>query len=198
MIFSLPVSSFNPTDYDRGEPGIHGIVDLIKWEVWKWDGARISRLPLPKTDAELRASSSFPESHKLVDHLVYARTMLLDSLFLRSEELLNSFSNSSANFSYLDFPPSVLLPQIRHLVLKNDIVPVLCGSAFKHIGTELLLDYVGHLLPSPSDGLQKSASQSRTVQLLAWKVMWDQRKGWMTFVRVYAGESTVASCNSLN
>jgi len=79
---------------------------------------------------------------------------------------------------------------------------VLCGAALKHVGTELLMNYIGELLASPQDvghTAQKAlieASKAPTraiqkageVQMLAWKVSWDKKKGWMTFVRVYSGE----------
>ena len=68
---------------------------------------------------------------------------------------------------------------------------MLCGSAVKHIGTEIVMDYAGELLASPQDvTLEVGTSRSQTpVQLLAWKVSWDKRRGWMTFVRVYSGLS---------
>ncbi len=77
---------------------------------------------------------------------------------------------------------------MRAATLRNDILPVLCGSAFKHVDTELLMDYVGALLPSPVDVIEKVPSAKAPLRVLAWKVSWDKRKGWMTFVRVYSGK----------
>src|SRR5882762_2444570 len=71
---TLPVVSFSATDYARAEPGIRGIVDLIKWELWKWDeeGA-VSRQALPSDENSLRDMTVFGSSHPIISHLLPAR-----------------------------------------------------------------------------------------------------------------------------
>lgn len=85
----------------------------------------------------------------------------------------------------------MILPRLREMTLRQAVLPVLCGSALNHIGTDILLDYVGHLLAGPLDILPSASQQipHQAVQLLAWKVGWDKRLGWMTYVRVYSGMS---------
>ena len=53
------------------------------------------------------------------------------------------------------------------------------------------MNYVGELLPSPVDvePNPKAIAPNAPLRMLAWKVGWDKRKGWMTFVRVYSGMS---------
>ena len=52
MALTLPIASFDPEDYKRAEPGIEGLVDLVRWEVWKWDKeGKYTKHPLP-LDAE--------------------------------------------------------------------------------------------------------------------------------------------------
>jgi elongation factor G len=92
--------------------------------------------------------------------------------------------------AYLSVTSSTILPLLRSATLKSEILPVLCGSAVKHIGTEIVMDYAGELLASPLDVSSKAGPPQKHVQLLAWKVSWDKRRGWMTFVRVYSGSST--------
>lgn len=101
------------------------------------------------------------------------------------EKLLDLPSTPSA---YLSIPASEIILELREATLRNHILPVVCGSAFKHIGTDILLNYVGALLPSPMDVQQKALVQTGPLRMLAWKVSWDKRKGWMTFVRIYSGE----------
>ncbi|TBU32839.1 P-loop containing nucleoside triphosphate hydrolase protein [Dichomitus squalens] len=191
MALALPIASFDPQDYTRAEPGVQGLVDLVKWEVWKYavDGAPTVH-PLPRTQEELERSELFPQSHPLVPHLLPARVTMLDNLAQVSEDIFETLLSLPEDpSSYLSVQAVDILPHLRAATLRNDILPVLCGSAFKHIGTELLMNYVGELLPSPVDvePNPKALAANAPLRMLAWKVGWDKRKGWMTFVRVYAG-----------
>ncbi|CEL63726.1 elongation factor EF-G [Rhizoctonia solani AG-1 IB] len=198
-LLTLPVASFDQAHYKRGEPGIEGLVDLVKWEVWKWPISQSAesnhppeRIPLPTTELELTNGSMFPPEHPLLKELLPAREALLDNLSLRSAELESALLDSPPDISpYLSVPIAQIISILRSLVAKQDILPVFCGAAAKHIGTSLLLDYVGELLASPRDVRLEGATESGSeVQMLAWKVVWDKRKGWMTFVRVYSGSLT--------
>lgn len=198
MLLTLPVASFDPELYARGEPGIEGLVDLVKWEVWRWptdpsSDAKPERLQLPTTESELEHHSLFPPSHPLAAQLLPAREALLDSLSLRSSDLESAILEAPADTSpYLSVNSSQIIPSLRSLVAKREILPVFCGAAAKHLGTELLMNYVGELLASPRDvRLEGAVESGAKVQMLAWKVMWDKRKGWMTFVRVYSGTSNL-------
>jgi elongation factor G len=109
---------------------------------------------------------------------------MLSSDFM--EHLLELPAHPSA---YLSVTASTILPLLRSATLKSDILPVMCGSAAKHIGTEIIMDYVGELLASPLDVSLEAGTSQTPIRLLAWKVSWDKRRGWMTFVRVYSGSS---------
>ncbi|OGT25679.1 MAG: translation elongation factor G [Gammaproteobacteria bacterium RIFCSPLOWO2_02_FULL_42_14] len=88
---------------------------------------------------------------------------------------------------------------IRARTLKNEIVPVFCGSAFKNKGVQAVLDAVVEFLPSPNDvppimGVsEKGAEDSRKADdaapfsALAFKIMTDPFVGTLTFVRAYSG-----------
>jgi elongation factor G len=186
---TLPIASFDPQDYSRGEPGIQGIIDLVSWELWRWssDGSS-SRHALATSVEEIGKSGLLPPTHPLIPHIVPARTMLLESLAMFSndfmEHLLDLPTHSSA---YLSVTASSILPLLRSATLKSEILPVLCGSAMRHIGTEIIMDYAGELLASPLDVSHEAGSSQGPVRALAWKVSWDKRRGWMTFVRVYSG-----------
>jgi elongation factor G len=96
---------------------------------------------------------------------------------------------------------------IRSRTLKNEIVPVFCGSAFKNKGVQAMLDGVIEFLPSPMDvppvtgeddrGNPDTRAVDDTVPFsaLAFKIMTDPFVGTLTFVRVYSG--TVKSGDSV-
>jgi elongation factor G len=192
VALTLPIASFDPQDYSRGEPGIQGIVDLVKWELWRWSSDGFpSRHPLPTNMEEISESQLLPQAHPLIPHLTPARTALLECLAMFSNEFMEQLLELPTHPSaYLSVTASTILPLLRSATLKSDILPVLCGSAVKHIGTEIVMDYAGELLASPLDVSSKAGPPQNPVRLLAWKVSWDKRRGWMTFVRVYSGSST--------
>ncbi|KAH7105671.1 P-loop containing nucleoside triphosphate hydrolase protein [Auriculariales sp. MPI-PUGE-AT-0066] len=199
VILTLPIASFNPDDYRRAEPGIQGLVDLVNWEVWRWNAKGSSaRQPLPRNLDELRASAIFQREHPIPEEIITARTALIDALSEDSEELMDEVLSSSSPSSYLEIPASSILRTLRSLVGQKSILPVVCGSAFKHVGTSLLLNLVGELLASPADttrdveaipAVKKGHERPKgdVLRALAWKVGLDPKKGWMTFVRVYSG-----------
>lgn len=195
MALALPIASFDPQDYIHGEPGIHGIVDLVNWEVWKWDSdGQYARHRLPTDWADLLSLDFIPSTHPIVQHLAPARFQLLDNLSMFSEELMETLLGLPVGpQAYLAFDNKVLMRYLREATLRNDILPVLCGAAMKHIGTDLVLDYVGALLASPLDIDHEPKRENAPLRLLAWKVTWDKRLGWMTFVRVYSGKQEKVS-----
>jgi elongation factor G len=190
MVLTLPIASFQPSDYALGEPGIQGLVDLVNWQLWKWTPeGQISSYPLPTDVEQLNKSELLLENHPIISHLVEARTSLLDNLSMHSETLMEKLLDlPSTPSAYLTISAGDIMPELRAATLRSDILPVICGSAFKHVGTELLLNYVGELLPSPIDAASKAIVANAPLQMLAWKVAWDKRRGWMTFVRIYSGK----------
>lgn len=94
---------------------------------------------------------------------------------------------------------------IRKGVIESDFFPVLCGSAYKNKGVQLLLDAVLDYLPSPidipsikgtlSDGseAERKADDNEPFSALAFKVMTDPFVGRLTFFRVYSGTATSGS-----
>ena len=188
VTLTIPIASFNPKHYDDGEPGIRGVVDLIRWNVWKWDDdGLVSCHSLPRNERQLEKLNIFPKFHPVLSHLVPARRQLLESLSMVSEEFMD-YLLGMEDSSYLQVDDDLVMRHLRSVALRNAVLPVVCGSAMKHIGTELLMDFIGELFPSPLDVEHDVQRQNSPLRLLAWKVNWDDRKGWMTFVRVYSGE----------
>ncbi|KAF8897643.1 P-loop containing nucleoside triphosphate hydrolase protein [Infundibulicybe gibba] len=192
LALTLPIASFDPDHYSRGEPGIEGLVDLVKWEVWKWnEQGQSTRYFLPVDVAKIQDLELFPPSHPIIPHLVSARTELLENLSMFSEEFMEQLLDLPPGpSSYISIPGSTIIPYLRQATLQNNILPVLCGSAIKNIGTDLVMDYVGELLASPLDVPHEAQGKNAPLRMLAWKVGWDKKRGWMTFVRVYSGKLT--------
>jgi elongation factor G len=89
---------------------------------------------------------------------------------------------------------------LRHGTIANEIVPVLCGSAFKNKGVQPMLDAVVDFLPSPLDvpaiqgtdlkgvePMERHADDSEPFSALAFKIMTDPFVGKLTYFRVYSG-----------
>ncbi len=210
VMMCLPISSFDSSRYTSGEPGISGIVDLIKWEMWKWETSPSTSNPKPSCHPLPRRADAMEESilsgrHPLLTELIVAREAIIDSLCVQSPDLLNRFLSLDSPHPYLALPDDEVLKAVRKLTQTRQILPVLCGAALKHVGTNLLLDYVGELLASPLDTIPLEAGGALTgagsaqrrvtslaeaeLQALAWKVTWDNQRGWMTFVRIYSGKN---------
>src|ERR1700759_3656895 len=54
MALTLPISSFTPAHYAQAEPGLQGLVDLVDWRLWKWDGDVPTSYALPDTPEGLQ------------------------------------------------------------------------------------------------------------------------------------------------
>ena len=95
---------------------------------------------------------------------------------------------------------------IRKAVLTSEFFPVLCGSAYKNKGIQLLLDAIIEYLPSPLDvpaitgvstknneTVTREADDSKPFAALAFKVMTDPFVGKLTYFRVYSGKAEAGS-----
>ncbi len=162
------------------ENDLKGIIDLVgnKAYIYKDDlGKDIEETDVP-TD--------------MVDLVSDWRSKLMESIAETDEELLDAFLENG------ELTVDQLKSGIREGVLKHGLVPMLCGSAFKNKGVQLLLDAVVNYLPAPVDvppiqGLLPNGKEavrpsddSAPFSALAFKVMADPY-GKLTFVRMYSG-----------
>ncbi|MDF9496724.1 elongation factor G, partial [Bacillus cereus] len=90
---------------------------------------------------------------------------------------------------------------IRKATIANEMIPVMCGSAYKNKGVQLLLDAVVDYMPSPLDvpaikgvdpatgeEIEKPASDDEPFSALAFKIITDPYVGKLAFFRVYSGK----------
>ncbi|MBW2465847.1 MAG: elongation factor G [Deltaproteobacteria bacterium] len=170
------------------EAGFRGVIDLITEKMLVFDeeskGLQYTEEDIPE---------EFTEESSAV------RMTLLEKLADFDEEVMEK---------YLEEQPisaDVIYRAIRNATLKLQLVPVLCGSAFKNKGVQPLLDAVIAYLPSPLEvppveGLNskdevetRKASESEKFCGLAFKIVSDPFVGNLTFVRVYSGILKVGS-----
>jgi len=162
------------------ENDLKGIIDLVenKAYIYKDDlGKDIEQTEVPSD---------------MVDLVSDWRSKLMESIAETEEELLEAFLENG------ELTIEQLKSGIREGVLNHGLVPMLCGSAFKNKGVQLLLDAVVNYLPAPVDvppiqGLLPNGKEavrpsddSAPFSALAFKVMADPY-GKLTFVRMYSG-----------
>ncbi|CAB1274801.1 elongation factor G [Candidatus Nitrosacidococcus tergens] len=164
------------------EDGFRGIVDLIKMRAIYWDES---------TKGMTFQEKEIPDDLSSICQEYYEK--LVESAAESSEELMERYLESGE----LEFKE--IIKGLRHRVLNNEIVLVLCGSAFKNKGVQAVLDAILYFMPAPSDILaikglnphggedSRSASDDKPFSALAFKVASDPYVGNLTFFRVYSG-----------
>lgn len=131
---------------------------------------------------------------ELVEDAQMARELLVETLADVDEEVMELYLEGK------DVPVDTLKRAIRNGTVSMKVVPVLCGSAFKNKGIQLVLDAVVDYLPSPLDlpsikGLnpdnneetERNPSEDEPFAALAFKIMVDPFVGRLVFCRVYSG-----------
>jgi len=164
------------------EDSFVGVIDLVGMQAIYWDdatqGMKFERRPIP---AELAG-----EAKEWRDKMVEAAAEA-------NEELMNKYLESG------ELSVEEIKKGIRIRTINNEIVPMLCGSAFKNKGVQAMLDAVIDYLPSPVDippvkgENEKGQPEFRKpgdeepFAALAFKIMTDPFVGQLSFIRVYSG-----------
>jgi elongation factor G len=166
------------------EDRFRGVLDLVEERLIVWSdadqGVSFRSEPIPD---ELRAGMTRWREH------------LLEAAAESSEERMNRYLETGT------LPPEEIRAGIRARTLNFEVVPVLCGSAFKYKGVQAMLDAVIDYLPAPSDmpAVRGHAEDDETVVLerqpsdeapfaaLAFKIATDPFVGTLTFFRTYSG-----------
>ena len=122
------------------------------------------------------------------------RENMLESAAEANEDLMNKYLETG------DLSEEDIKQGLRARTIANEIVPMICGSAFKNKGVQAMLDAVIELMPSPIDvppmpcidevtdkPTTREASDSSHFSALAFKIMTDPFVGQLIFFRVYSG-----------
>jgi len=165
------------------EDKFRGVVDLIKMKEIYWDEASFG---LEFEEREI--------SEELLDVCNEWRGKLEEAAAEATEPLTEKYLESG------ELSIEEIIEGLRLRTLNNELVPVLCGSAFKNKGIQAVLDAVIDYLPAPDDivairGLledgeteqERPASDEVPFSALAFKIATDPFVGTLTFFRVYSG-----------
>jgi len=164
------------------EDEFRGVIDLVKMKAIYWDGDDMG--------------TTFKEEEipgELLDLANEWREKMVESAAEANEELMDKYLEEG------ELSEEEIKAGIRIRTLANEIVPCLCGSAFKNKGVQTMLDAVVDFLPAPNEvkaitgmlendeeGTRKSDDEEPFAGI-AFKIATDPFVGSLTFVRVYSG-----------
>jgi elongation factor G len=164
------------------EEKFEGVIDLVIMKAIYWDEATQGM------KYELR---EIPAG--LVEEAKKWREKMVEAAAEADDELTHKYLEGH------DLSVEDIKRGLRIRTIKNEIVPMLCGSAFKNKGVQAMLDAVIDYMPSPIDikpvegededgkPASRKASDSEPFSALAFKIMTDPYVGQLTFIRVYSG-----------
>jgi elongation factor G len=201
----FPLSCFVPIQFPiltKGFAPIVGLVDLVDQMEMRWKGDRGQDME------EIDVS----ESHPLYEEFEIRRGEMIETLADHSDVIAEHFLES------IPVSRALLKKEIRSLVADGKIVPVLCGSSYKNLGVQTLLDAVCDYLPSPLErpdvaahemilegGLLRTGSRKALKSdprgdlcAMVFKVVYDPRRGPVNFVRVFSGTLNAKDLVSLS
>ncbi len=169
------------------EDDFKGVVDLFEMKAYIWQGDELGA----KFDI-----TDIPDDLK--DLAEEWREKMIESIAETDDELMEKYLEGE------ELSEEELKKALRKATINREIVPMLCGSAFKNKGVQPLLDAVIDFLPSPKDvppvkGInpntgeeeERHADDNEPFCALAFKVMADPYAGQLTYFRVYSGHIKV-------
>jgi elongation factor G len=165
------------------EEEFRGVVDLIRMQAIYWE------------EENMGTAFKFADvPAELLDQAKAMRDDLIEIAAEADEALLEKYLLTG------ELSEAEIRQGLRGRTLANEIVPVLCGSAFKNKGIQALLDAVIDFLPAPTDvaairglsddgetELERRSSDDEPFAALAFKIATDPFVGSLTFFRVYSG-----------
>ncbi len=161
-----------------------GIVDLVRSKALYWDEGSMG---MKFTEEDIPAD--------MLDACREAREQVVEAAAEADEELMELYLEEG------ELSEEQVKQGLRKRTLANEIVPVLCGSAFKNKGVQSMLDAVVDYLPAPTDvaavkgvlandseaEVSRQSSDDEPFSALAFKIATDPFVGSLTFFRVYSG-----------
>jgi elongation factor G len=164
------------------EETFQGVIDLIRMKAIVWDDASQGM------KFELK---EVPEN--LLEQAKEWREKMIEAAAEASDELMNKYLEGG------DLSIEEIKLGLRTRTIASEIVPMLCGSAFKNKGVQAMLDAVLDFMPAPTDippvkgelengnPTERKAADDEGFSALAFKIMTDPFVGQLIFFRVYSG-----------
>ena len=178
------------------EEDFEGVVDLLRMKAIMWNEADMGMT------YEL---AEIPEG--MVADCQKWREKMVEAAAEANEALMDAYLNNGT------LNEEEIREGLRLRTLAREIVPMMCGTAFKNKGVQFMLDAVVHYLPAPTEvpavegsdpddaekRLTRKADDKEPFSALAFKIMSDKYVGSLTFIRVYSGvlEAGSAVLNSV-
>ncbi|WP_293776365.1 elongation factor G [uncultured Oxalicibacterium sp.] len=164
------------------EENFAGVIDLVKMKAIIWDDASQGM----KFDYQDIPANLVDEAQKWRENMVEAAAEA-------SEELMNKYLEEG------DLSEADIKAAIRQRTIAGELVPMMCGTAFKNKGVQAMLDAVIEYLPSPVDippvpgvdedeePVVREAKDTEKFSALAFKIATDPFVGQLCFIRCYSG-----------
>jgi elongation factor G len=164
------------------EDKFEGIIDLVKMKAIYWDDA---------SQGMKYEAREIPAG--LVDEAKKWREKMVEAAAEADDELTHKYLEGH------DLSIEDIKRGLRARTIRNEIVPMLCGTAFKNKGVQAMLDAVIDYMPAPVDikpvqgeddkgrPAERKPSDNEPFAALAFKIMTDPYVGQLTFIRVYSG-----------
>ena len=164
------------------EENFKGVIDLIRMKAINWNEDDLG---------STYVAEDIPDD--LLAKCEDLREQMMEAAAEANEDLLNEYLENG------ELSEDQIREGLRARTINNEIVPVVCGSAFKNKGVQAMLDAVVYLLPSPIDtpditGILDDESEAsrksddgENFSALAFKIANDPYVGNLTFFRVYSG-----------
>ncbi len=166
------------------EDKFEGVVDLVKGKAVYWDDSSMG-MKFEEKD--------IPED--MLEPCREAREHILEAAAEANETLMEAYLEDG------DLTEEDIKRGIRERTVANEIVPVLCGSAFKNKGVQCMLDAIIDYMPAPGDvtavkgtsidagqaEISRQSTDAEPYSALAFKIATDPFVGSLTFFRVYSG-----------
>jgi elongation factor G len=166
------------------EEEFKGVIDLLRMKAIFWNE---SDMGVTYDEADIPA--------ELLDEAQALREQMVEAAAEASEELMDKYLSEG------ELSAEEIKQGLRMRTLANEIVPVLCGTAFKNKGVQAMLDAIVEFMPSPLDvpaiqGVlddkdetlaERHADDNEPFSALAFKIATDPFVGTLTFIRVYSG-----------
>ncbi len=169
------------------EENFEGVVDLLRMKAIYWDDATMG-MRFEERDIPV----------DMVDDCQQWRENMIENAAEADDELMEKYLEGG------ELTSDEIKKGLRIRTLNCEIVPALCGSAFKNKGVQAMLDAIVEFLPSPVDvpaikgtlddagetEAERRASDDEPFAALAFKIATDPFVGTLTFFRVYSGVLT--------
>ncbi len=179
LVLTLPV--FNDDNFT-------GIIDLISMQYETFSGTMGDEVVQTSIPADYQAAAD------------EWRLVLLEKVAENSEKLMELYYENEP------IPDALLLEEVRKETIAGNIVPVICGSSYRNIGVQTLLDAIVLYLPSPLEVEPAKATDLTTDEeqeimadscdffsALIFKIVSDRHVGKLAFARIYSGSIKAGS-----